>query len=105
MINLELIEKRYFVEKNEKWREICNNIPFLNFKEDWDIKIIPPFSGAIIRFFIKKGEKEISVYLDWYDNLGYMNEPYWEIYDFKKTYRFLLNETSEMMEKIKRLLK
>jgi hypothetical protein len=95
--------KRFEVERDEKWLELSGTIPYLNFKNDWNVSITPPFGGAIARFRVKYKEKFISVYLDCFDSLGYMGEPYWEIYpvgDDETTARFLINETDELISAI-----
>lgn len=62
----------------EKWR---NEIPFIPIYKDWEIKVIPPFCGAVVRFLVREpGGDDISVYLDCYDVLGCFGSPYWEIY-------------------------
>ena len=98
------------VEHNEKWREWCEKIPALRFDPDWDVKIVPPFGGAIARFTAAKGDRHVSVYLDVYSELGFMYDnagdpiPYYEVYDGGDTPRFYLNETDEMMEYIRSVL-
>lgn len=72
--------KRFEVEKEENWREWCQKIPYIKFKKEWNIKLIPPFAGAMVRFLIEMNNKNVSVYLDCYDGLGYFGEPYWEVY-------------------------
>lgn len=52
-----------------KWSE---KIPALHFEKEWDVKIIPPFGGAIIRFTIDYNNKHVSVYFDGYSELGFM---------------------------------
>ena len=52
-----------------------------------------------------KGQKNpddwISVYLDWYDALGFMGAPYWEAYSIEgDTARFMLEETSALISAI-----
>jgi hypothetical protein len=63
----------------DKWIE---SLPFIQFPAHWEVKVIPPFTGAIIRFRIREVNKphEISVYFDGYDQLGSYGSPYWEIY-------------------------
>lgn len=83
-------------------------MPFLEIPEGVVLTPLIPFGGAIFRclFALKSNpENTISVYLDWWSMLGYMKEPYWEIYDGKKTYRFFLNETKQLMKKVFQLLK
>lgn len=85
----------------DKWRE---EIPFINFPERFEVKIIPPFGGAVARFQVRdKDYKDtwVSVYLDCYDMLGYYEEPYWEIYPYKDdTYRCGMNEVDKLVEAI-----
>ena len=100
-----LLEKE---QEHDKWRE---EIPYLQFPTDWLVKAIPSFD-AIVRYNIKKGENMVSIYLDCYDKLGYVGEPYWEILkvggNFKDDEgdpeRFLLNETDELLKAISKLL-
>ena len=98
------------IEVNEKWREWCNKIPVIRFDSDWDIKIIPPFGGAITRFKAAKNDKHVSVYLDVFSELGFMCDnagdpvPYYEVYDGEDTQRFYLDETDEMMNYIRKIL-
>lgn len=65
----------------DKWRK---EIPFIKWPNDWEIKIIPPFGAAIVRFLVNTPKaKGLSVYLDCYNYLGYYDlkqTPYWELY-------------------------
>ena len=78
--------KRFEVEFDENWRERIKEIPRLSFPHNWEIKIIPPFGGAMARFIVivkdqTDSEKSVSVYLDMDSALGYYGDkPYWEIY-------------------------
>jgi hypothetical protein len=88
-------------DTNFEAREWVSKIPYLSFPSDVEYKAIPPFGGAVARFMVKKGDKTVSCYLDCYDNLGYMSQPYFEIYPYKgDTYRFYLNEADDLVEKI-----
>jgi len=81
--------------ESEKWRK---EIPFIKFKEGWEVKITPNFAGSVIRFLVKYKEKEVSVYLDCYDNLGCEGQPYWEIYPYSNdTFRCYINETDKLL--------
>lgn len=91
-------------EQNFETRKWMGEIPHLNFKEHWKVKVIPPFGGAIIRFWIDCEDKHVSVYLDGYDMLGWMEQPYWEIYNGEDTERFLFGEHEQMMARIEELL-
>jgi len=99
-------ERRFAIEDEEKWKTIADEIPYLKFDDKWEVKIAPPWAGAIVRFFVKYNNNQVSVYLDYYAKLGGVSHPYWEIYDHKMRdpARFWLNETKEMMYRIRRLL-
>lgn len=94
--------KRLEVESDQKWREIIPEIPAISFPADWSVKIIPPFGGAVARFLVMLSDHPrdyISVYLDWYEALGYMGGPYWEAYSIDgDCEQFLLNETEALIE-------
>jgi len=78
----------------DKWR---GEIPAIKFKSEWEVKVIPPFAGAIVRFVVNG----VSVYLDCYDILGCFGEPYWEIYPYEgDTYRCKMNNVDELLEAI-----
>ena len=73
--------KRLEIEAIEKWESWIDKIPKLHFAEDWDIKIIPPYLGAMVRFVVTQKDATVSVYLDCNQMLGYADgDPYWEIY-------------------------
>ena len=84
-------------------------IPFIPFEEGWIVQITPPFGGAVCRFRVKTSieQKEyVSVYLDCYDNLGYVGEPYWEIYPHEgDCARVLMNDIGELLKVIGESLK
>ena len=71
--------RRLMLEYGEK-------IPFINFPSDWSVRLLPPFAGAVVRFCVKKGDNEVSVFLDCEQKLGLYGEdgkdPYWEIYPY-----------------------
>ena len=71
---------RYKVEQAQDWREWSNKIPAINFKQEWNVKVIPPFAGAMARFIVECNGKSASVYLDCFDALGCFGAPYWEVY-------------------------
>lgn len=74
-------DRELFWEVEEKWEynKWFVEIPYLKFKPDWEVKVIPPDGGAVIRFLVKFKGKSISVYLDCYNHLGLEDKPYWEI--------------------------
>ena len=85
-------------------------IPALHFEKEWDVKIIPPFAGAIIRFVIDYNGKHVSVYFDAYSELGWMYDndeqpiPYFEYYDGIDTHRYYLDESEQMINDIRNFL-
>nr|DAN90730.1 MAG TPA: hypothetical protein [Bacteriophage sp.] len=52
--------------------DVGQKLPAFHFDKEWDVKIIPPFAGAIIRFVIDYKGKHVSVYFDAYSELGWM---------------------------------
>jgi hypothetical protein len=86
------------IQEYSKWEKL---IPFIKFPKDWEVKMIPPFGGAIVRFVVKRGENFVSVYLDCYDRLGCYGKPYWEIYPCKPdTYRCDMNDIEDLLDAI-----
>lgn len=107
------IEESMIVLQYDKLQECrlwCQKLPALHFKKEWDVTIIPPFGGAVIRFFIDYNGKHVSVYFDGYSELGYMVDddgepiPYFEYYDGTECYRYFANESDKMMADIERFL-
>jgi hypothetical protein len=104
-INTLLVHEIY--ESKKKYREWDNKLPFLKFDPTWQIKIIPPYCNALIRFRVKKQNAHVSIYFDTDNSLGYMNAPYWEIYPYydkdengeyqEDTNRFLFGEEGKML--------
>lgn len=94
------------VFESEKW---LKEIPFLDFKLDLLVKILPPLTGAIIRFWVCKKDnpkKIISIYLDCYDVLGGVGHPYWEIYPNcdGDNERYGMHETGLLIDGIEKAL-
>ena len=91
-------------EKLQECRKWGSEIPALHFEKEWDVKIIPPFGGAVIRFCIEYNGKHVSVYFDGYSELGCVPEPYLEYYDGEDCHRYLMDESEQMMTDIKKFL-
>lgn len=97
--------KRLEVEKDEEWTKWMNEIPALKFKDDWEVRIVPPFGGAMVRFWIDKGENHVSVYLDCHERLGCGGGPYWELYPYEgDTFRCGMEETDKLLDAISEVL-
>ncbi len=92
-------------------------VPPLHFKPEWDVHVLPPFGGAMMRFVVSYKGSAVSVYCDFYSQLGFFNgenEPYWEMYP--RTYvdqhgnmradtaRFALDDTEGLMKTIEKEL-
>ena len=102
-----IISKYESLQECRKWGSI---IPALHFEKEWDVKIIPPFGGAVIRFCIGYNDKHVSVYFDGYSELGLMYDdegnpiPYFEYYDGEDCHRYYIDGSEEMMSDIKNFL-
>ena len=97
-------------ENLQGYRKWANKLPVFHFEKEWDVRIIPPFGGALIRFLINYNGKSVSVYFDAYSELGYMVDendnpiPYFEYYDGEDCYRYYIDESEKMMKDIKNFL-
>ena len=113
------------VEQIHDFKGWSHKLPAFHFDKEWDVKIIPPFAGAIIRFVIDYNGKHVSVYFDAYSELGrkalrileqvekelgWMYDedeqpiPYFEYYDGEDTHRYYLDESEQMMTDIRNFL-
>ena len=103
MLEVDQVVRRTEVERDYEYSKWNRDIPFLQFDKDWQVKVIPPFGGAVARFCVKYEKAWVSVYLDCYDSLGYVGVPYWEIYpyDDDDTFRCGINETDELINAIR----
>jgi hypothetical protein len=108
-------DKIYEHDKRMNWRERLFDLPFFSFDPKFEVQITPPFGGATIRFLVrdKVTKLVVSVYLDDFDNIGFVGEPYWEIYcvngfdpnhDFTDCERFLFKDHEQMIERVKDVL-
>ena len=90
----------------DDWRKWIDEIPFINFPQDWQIKITPPIFGAIVRFRVNTPKaSDISVYLDCYDRLGFFGEPYWEVYPYKDDiFRCKMNDIESLLKAISEVI-
>lgn len=101
-----LIKAQILIETHYEWGKWLKEIPYIKWPSEWEIKAIPPFRGAIIRYNVRdiKTQKEISVYLDCYDELGIVGKPYWEIYpgDDGEPERRLMNDVDGLLDALTR---
>ena len=99
--------KRYHVEQEQDWRGESVRIPWLHFRGDWQVRVIPPFGDAVIRFqvILPSGLLK-SVYMDSRHSLGTWGDlatcqPYWEVYPYQGDVgRCALEDTIMLMEMI-----
>lgn len=102
---METTNAQITVERNHEWRKWMLEIPYIAFPAEWEVKIVPPFTGAIVRFWIRpKGNEKIhcSIYLDCYDVLGCYGKPYWEVYPHDSDiFRCDMNDTEALLNAIK----
>lgn len=108
-LSKQLLAAQYEAQfESRKW---TTEIPFIQFKSDWLVKLLPPFASAIVRFKVKKknSDHEVSIYLDGYNLLGYFYvdnkpSPYWEIYPDSSgdTSRFEMNDIDGLLNAIER---
>ena len=84
-----------------KWKK---TVPYIQFPEVWEVKIIPSFGGAIIRFQVRlpymTDEESVSVYLDGYNMIGSMSGPYWECFPIERVAVRFDIESVDMMLKV-----
>lgn len=109
----EQLERFHIVSKIDTMHEYRNwsqKLPAFHFDKEWDVKIIPPFQGAIIRFHIFYNGKFVSVYFDAYSELDLMYDenknpiPYFEYFDGVDFHRYYLEQSEQMMEDIRNFL-
>lgn len=107
-IRCDLLE---LVKATDVYRRVLDKskIPPLHFKTEWDVRIIPPFGGAMMRFTVDHNGKHVSVYCDFFQNLGCFRGPYWEMYPrsykwngepYTDVMRFALNDTESLIANI-----
>lgn len=73
--------RRIKVEDDEKWRDWVFRVPEIPMPTGWRVRVTPPYAGALVRFGVTNlSGQHKSVYLDVWNRLGYMGEPYWEVY-------------------------
>lgn len=89
--------------KKMEWGKWSKEIPAIEIPDGWKIQVVPPFNCAVCRFilFTDQGAR-YSVYLDCYDVLGFVGEPYWEVYCIDgDTFRCPMMKWQSIFEAIK----
>lgn len=100
--------KQYLIKQCDdifEWTSYwIENIPYLNFEPDWQVKSLPPYNGAITNIHIKKGDNLIKLALYSCSVKAIVQGPYW-VLDFNGNIEhFDVNFTNTMMQHIKQLL-
>lgn len=92
-------------------REWVDRLPYIKFPSSWDVKIIPPFAGAMVRFIAARGGRLVSVYLDVDGSLGFECDadgeftPYWEACPYgDDVFRCPMADTDALVAAIERQL-
>ena len=99
------LRDRWYVENIEEWEKVSWDVPYLSFRSDWRVKIIPPCGGAMARFVVEKNGKTVSVYYDVYNRLGYYGEPYFEAYPINgEAARYSRSKVDDMINDIEKEL-
>lgn len=94
------------MRKEFEWDKWVKEIPAIKFEPTWEVRVIPPFCSAVVRFCVVCGNADLSVYLDCYDQLGRFGEPYWELYPHRgDTARFKMNDITGLRRAIKNEIK
>ena len=109
---LNVIE-RSNVERDESWRELSNEIPFIKFKAHWEVRVIPPWAFALARFNVRDSSKEdkryCSIYLDCFTMMDDLNGSFWEVFlcgvGGDEPERFDLSDVQGVVDCIDRKLK
>ena len=101
---MSLIEAQGRIEKAMEYDRWYVEIPYIRFPAAWEVQIIPPFRGAVVRFKVRNARgREISVYLDCYDTLGCYGSPYWEIFPAADNdiARYAMNDIDGLLKGLK----
>lgn len=106
MSNFAIRESSYELEQALDYRRWMEELPFMEIPSGFKIKVVPPWHGAVIRFWIQKvgavdNQDCVSVYFDSRNVLGSMSQPYWEAYPIDDDcQRYFVGEEEKMMSDI-----
>jgi hypothetical protein len=94
------------VDLKHHWLSHIHLIPDINFPSHWNVRLVAPYGGALVRFVVNG---KVSVYFDVDGSLSSMRVPHWEVAvlddpDRSSPLRFLAAETKELIEAINGLL-
>lgn len=96
---MDIAVMRFMGKQSAEQRAWYDKMPRIPFPNDWDVRAVPPFGGAMVRYRIQRGGAEVSVYMDAHDKLGCVGQPYWEIHPNPEGEcdRFLLREVDDLV--------
>jgi hypothetical protein len=94
-------QARRIVEEKEGWTNIT--IPAIQFPPSWKVSVMPPRHGAIVRFRVSNGRREVDVAADFFSRLCDKTEPYWQVTPGKDDWFDLypLDDTDDLIAGIK----
>lgn len=99
-------ERRMRDRADHDYAEWVKEIPYITLPKGYEMRAIPAFGGAVVRYNVKRGNKSVSIYLDCYDALGYMGKPYWELYPHEgDIYRCLMQDVESLRKAIIKALR
>lgn len=89
----------YESEISNYYRNFHDKVPYVPFKRSWQVRAIPPFGGALVRYIVKWGDFTLSIYLDGDESLGFYGEPYWELYPASDgdTFRCAMDDVEKLV--------
>ena len=99
----EILQAEALIRKEYEYKKWMDEIPFVELPEGYLFKPIPNFCGSVVRFLAKKkdSDKTVSIYLDCYDTLGLVGQPYWEVFPVDgDTVRFYIDEVDKLSQAI-----
>jgi hypothetical protein len=73
------LAERYQIERIEDWESHIKQ-DYFSLRPNYEISVIPPLRGALMRFSIRYFHREFSVYFDGNDAFGTVRKPYFEVY-------------------------
>lgn len=106
------LPRESLLEASSIYRDVMRDgLPALHFKPEWEVRIVPPFGCAMMRFWVDHNGKRVSVYADYFEELGYFgHQPYWEMYPrtyangdgstYQDVARFGIGDTEGLMKAI-----
>lgn len=55
-LDMDTVVSRARIEEQSEWLQWIEKIPYIQFPAHWFVKVIPPFAGAMARFWVHKIE-------------------------------------------------